>query len=266
MKYIKKYESFKSVYSVDILLDSYFNDKITGVEFYEKLEMSIERLDEDLVNWIQDTWKNTKDKTEDFILTLAVKSYIKICQVLDKFKQFAKKIIKVFLWILNKISEFQSKHPVLFKIIVISLLIIIITLLSTQRAFAQGEKVNIKDYGLDTENLNTLIGWVDKRGSMIDPQNAVKHEAMLIDLKDGVINGTWTKMEVQKVLNFWDEDLRTTMQNQLSKGVDRNILSSILDDFQNSGKHLIDFSQKTIKSLDGSYFSEKISIISDIKK
>jgi len=162
---------------------------------------------------------------------------------LDYGKKFLVKILNIFIWMIKRIQNFEQKHPILMKVIVISAIIIFILIASTQNVSA-GEKQSIE---VDKNHIDVLLGMLKKYGNNIN--NHMKIEAMLIDAKDGIIDGPWTKQEVTDTIKQNNVLLHNVIKSMQQQGYNSTSLGQLLDDMQKTGEKFINFSIEISKNI-----------------
>ena len=94
--------------------------------------------------------------------------------------------------LLALVTKFKEKHPLLFKIIIISFFIVVFLVISTASAQAQDPA----GMGYTTNQLNSMIGMVDMAASDMeasgfDMMDIMNSKQYLHDLKDGTVDGNW---------------------------------------------------------------------------
>ncbi len=121
-----------------------------------------------------------KDKIVNILYSFLVKASEIGFLILNKFKSF-------FTWLFKTISNWKEKHPLLYKVIFITLVVIILLLVSAASAHAQSNVQKIPE-----KQLNIAIGWLDylKGIGEIKGLEVNKAIAHLVDLKDGNIDIT----------------------------------------------------------------------------
>ena len=166
MKHLK---SFNKYHPVELFLQ----DKISEETFFNYLDS----LNEDLFDFLK--W--IKQKVVDVFWTILTESVIIGFKILQKVKS-------IFSWIINKIKSFKEKNPVLFKVLVITILVILILIISGSVAYAATTGKPI-----ETEYINLAIGLINdmkEHGYNVSDLDVAKTTAYLIKLRDagGVIN------------------------------------------------------------------------------
>lgn len=166
MKYL---ESFNKYHPVELFLQ----DKISEETLFNYLDS----LNEDLFDFLK--W--IKQKVVDVFWTILTQSVIIGFKILQKVKS-------IFSWIINKIKSFKEKNPVLFKVLVITILVILILIISGSVAYA-----STTGKPIETEYINLAIGLINdmkEHGYNVSDLDVAKTTAYLIKLRDagGVIN------------------------------------------------------------------------------
>ena len=166
---MKHLESFNNYNPVELFLQ----DKISEETFFNYLDSLNEEL-LDFLKWI-------KQKVVDVFWTILTESVIIGFKILQKVKS-------IFSWIINKIKSFKEKNPVLFKILVITILVVLILIISGGVAYAVTTGKPIQ-----TEYINLAIGLINdmkEHGYPGSDLDVAKATAYLIKLRDagGVIN------------------------------------------------------------------------------
>ena len=171
MKHLTTFKNFQSDFTLDFIYG-----RITKDEYISHLESLNE-------NWISDSYEKVKWKVIEHLWTFLEESKKIGFKILSKVFTFLK-------WIWNKIKSFKEKHPIIFKIITITLLVLIILILSSCVAHAQ-----VSGQPLDEEQINLAIGFINdmeehgkiKSFTTLDVNKAI---AYLIKLRDahGVVD------------------------------------------------------------------------------
>ena len=166
MKHLK---SFNKYHPVELFLQ----DKISEETLFNYLDS----LNEDLFDFLK--W--IKQKVVDVFWTILTESVIIGFKILQKVKS-------IFSWIINKIKSFKEKNPVLFKVLVITILVILILIISGSVAYA-----STTGKPIETEYINLAIGLINdmkEHGYNVSDLDVAKTTAYLIKLRDagGVIN------------------------------------------------------------------------------
>ena len=166
---MKHLESFNKYNPVKLFLQ----DKISEEILFNYLDS----LNEDLFDFLK--W--IKEKVVDLFWTILTESVIIGFKILQKVKS-------IFSWIINKIKSFKEKNPVLFKVLVITILVILILIISGSVAYA-----STTGKPIETEYINLAIGLINdmkEHGYNVSELDVAKTTAYLIKLRDsgGVIN------------------------------------------------------------------------------
>ena len=174
MKYLKTFEQIKTELKsgkLDKVTSDFCEGIITESEFLLYLDGQI---NEGLLDWL----KGVKEKIVDMFYTFVIKAYQIGLAIYDKVSTFIN-------WLINKIKDWREKHPVAWKVTVITLVIIIILIVSasTAKAATTGQPIPV-------ERIDMAIGWLDKvkSGGGEDPMIVGKAIAHLVDLRDGQID------------------------------------------------------------------------------
>jgi hypothetical protein len=285
LKYVKLFEDFGKD-NLEIVLEKYINDDIKDYEIYQNLEILI--INENMLSSLKDKWISVKDKSNDLVLDFLVKMYIKIGNTFNNFKKFIGKIFKLLFWLVDKISKFKEKHPKLFKIILLSSLIIFLIIISSSSAYA-GNTKPLLDAGskliidgtttVEINHVSVFIGYLDKVDIGLSGQELAKYKSILVDLKDGKIDGTWNISEVKSVIELAKNSLSKFLNN-----VDKNDIvvdharlgridfggsnaQLLVNDFANVGRRFVDFDHNEfinngIKTVDAKFINASGEIIS----
>jgi hypothetical protein len=168
MKHILQFNSYDPV-------EAFLFDQISEDVFFNYLDS----LNEGLVDFL----KSLKQKVIDVFWTILTKSVIIGFKILEKVKS-------IFSWFINKIKSLKEKNPTLFKVLVITILVILILIISGNVAHAATTGQPIEDY-----YINLAIGLVNdmKETGHLDGYTQIdvsKATAYLIKLRDagGIIN------------------------------------------------------------------------------
>jgi hypothetical protein len=183
---MKHLESFNNYNPVELFL----HDKISEETFFNYLESLNE-------NVILDFLKSIKQKVVDVFWTILTESVIIGFKILQKVKS-------IFSWIINKIKSFKEKNPVLFKVLVITILVVLILIISGNVAHAATTGKPI-----ETEYIDLAIGLINdmkEHGGLSNASelDVAKATAYLIKLRDagGVINPNDTGIFGQDVVTI----------------------------------------------------------------
>lgn len=171
MKHLTTFKNFQSDFTLDFIYG-----RMTKDEYISHLESLNE-------NWISDSYEKVKWKVIEYLWTFLEESKKIGFKIFSKAFTFLK-------WIWNKIKSFKEKHPIIFKIITITLLVLIILILSSCVAHAQ-----VSGQPLDEEQIDLAIGFINdmkehgeiKSFTTLDVNKAI---AYLIKLRDahGVVD------------------------------------------------------------------------------
>lgn len=206
-------ESFNNYNPVELFLQ----DKISEETFFNYLDSLNEEL-LDFLKWI-------KQKVVDVFWTILTQSVIIGFKILQKVKS-------IFSWIINKIRSFKEKNPVLFKVLVITVLVILILIISGSVAYA-----STTGKPIETEYINLAIGLINdmkEHGGLsnVSELDVAKTTAYLMKLRDagGVINPNDTGVFGQDVVTLASKsiDLASKLV-QDSRGGDKATMHYCLD-------------------------------------
>ena len=206
-------ESFNNYNPVELFLQ----DKISEETFFNYLDSLNEEL-LDFLKWI-------KQKVVDVFWTILTQSVIIGFKILQKVKS-------IFSWIINKIRSFKEKNPVLFKVLVITVLVILILIISGSVAYA-----STTGKPIETEYINLAIGLINdmkEHGGLsnVSELDIAKTTAYLMKLRDagGVINPNDTGVFGQDVVTLASKsiDLASKLV-QDSRGGDKATMHYCLD-------------------------------------
>lgn len=161
MKYLKKYENYLSA---DHKTEMYCDGLISESEFILYLDQLNENWFVDMKNWII-------EKILKILYTLLQKS-------IELGSKITNKIINAINFILEKITKFRDKHPDLYKLIIITIILFLcfIVLASSAHAASTGKPI-------DTDLINAAIGKL--KDMDIDSMLSKRAMAFLIDIRDG---------------------------------------------------------------------------------
>lgn len=149
----------------------FIDNKITESEFITYLNDEV--LNEGIIDSIKDFFSGFKQKVVDIFWSFLTKAYEIGFAIWDKLNTFIK-------WLFNKISSFKEKHPTLWRVMIITMIILILLIVTASSAKAQtaGEPIPLG-------KLNMAIGWLDSIRDGKDPMLINKAIAHLVDLRDG---------------------------------------------------------------------------------
>ena len=210
---MKHLESFNNYNPVELFLQ----DKISEETFFNYLDS----LNEDLFDFLK--W--IKQKVVDVFWTILTQSVIIGFKILQKVKS-------IFSWIINKIRSFKEKNPVLFKVLVITVLVILILIISGSVAYA-----STTGKPIETEYINLAIGLINdmkEHGGLsnVSELDVAKTTAYLMKLRDagGIINPNDTGVFGQDVITLASKsiDLASKLV-QDSRGGDKATMYYCLD-------------------------------------
>lgn len=175
---IYKFDKFNEI---NINTVKYINADISEHEYITYLNAEI--LNENVGDFIT----SIKEKVINILYTYITKAYEIGIAVFDKFKVF-------FKWFISIIDKFKTKHPTLYKILIITSITMIILMVSATTAHAQSNNQSI-----NKDKLDLAIGWLDYLKSKGGYDNMQVSTAMghLIDLKDGKVDiSTFSKESI----------------------------------------------------------------------
>jgi len=160
-----QYNSFNKV-----TLD-FIDNKITESDFITYLNNEI--LNEGIIDSIKDFFSGFKQKVVDIFWSFLIKAYEIGFAIWDKLNTFIK-------WLFEKINSFREKHPTLWRVMIITILVLIILIVTASSVKAQttGEPIPLS-------RINMAIGWLDNVRDSKDPMLVNKAIAHLVDLRDG---------------------------------------------------------------------------------
>jgi hypothetical protein len=160
-----QYNSFNKV-----TLD-FIDNKITESDFITYLNNEI--LNESIIDSIKDFFSGFKQKVVDIFWSFLIKAYEIGFAIWDKLNTFIK-------WLFEKINSFREKHPTLWRVMIITILVLIILIVTASSVKAQttGEPIPLS-------RINMAIGWLDNVRDSKDPMLVNKAIAHLVDLRDG---------------------------------------------------------------------------------
>jgi hypothetical protein len=184
MRYIKLFEEFKT----SDLASDLINEKITLSEYLYTIDNS---LNESLLSDISNFLGSFKEKVFDGLFTFLKKASKLGFKIFDS-------VFSLIKLAMNKISKFKEKNPVLFKIIVITLIILFLMIISTSSACAQSVGKPI-----DPEKINMAIGYFKSNNfKFIEGKEEgwkILNQSLtyLMDLKDGKIDGNYSERVIE---------------------------------------------------------------------
>ena len=187
MKHILQFNNYDPV-------EAYLLDQISEEVFFNYLNS--------LNEGIFDFLKDLKQKIIDVYWNILTKSVTIGFKILQKVKSF-------FSWVWSKIKSFKEKNPILFKVLVITILVILILIISGSVAYAATTGKPIQ-----TEYINLAIGLINdmkEDGSLdnVSQLDVSKATAYLIKLRDagGVVNPNDVSVFGQETVSFANKSL-----------------------------------------------------------
>ena len=191
MKHILQFNNYDPV-------EAYLLDQISEEVFFNYLNS--------LNEGIFDFFKDLKQKIIDVYWNILTKSVTIGFKILQKVKSF-------FSWVWSKIKSFKEKNPILFKVLVITILVILILIISGSVAYAATTGKPIQ-----TEYINLAIGLINdmKETGHLGNDDWVytqldvsKATAYLIKLRDagGVVNPNDVSVFGQETVSFANKSL-----------------------------------------------------------
>jgi len=184
MRYIKTYEQLinesKRFKDVDSITLDWCNDNITEKEFFSYIEnLSInEGWFESAKQWLVDAGEATvnwfKEKFFKILMTM-LKNAVEVGMVIIN------KVMQFVNWVFEKLNKFADKNPIVWKIILITLIMFICLVVC-----ASSVKAQTTGQPIDPNVINSAIGMLKaKMGSGGDNQLYMKAMAYLVDIRDG---------------------------------------------------------------------------------
>jgi hypothetical protein len=177
--------------------------------------------------------------------------------------------------LVGKIIKFKEKHPKLFKIIFLSLLIIFLIIISSSSAYAgntkplldAGSKLSIDGTTVEINHVNVFIGYLDKVDVGLSGSELAKFKSILVDLKDGKVDGNWNITEVKEVIKATQDSLSKYLNNINNKDITGSNVDMLVNHFSNVGRKFVDFDYSElinngIKNVDGKFINSSGEIIS----
>lgn len=200
---VYKFQDFKNF---DLVTLDFINSSISENEFIDYLNSEV--INESIIGNVKSFFSSIKEKVLDILYSFLAKSYELGFSIFDKFNTF-------FNWIVSKIKSFKDKHPTLYKVIIITLVVMIILMVTASSAKAQVSGVPITKGKIDM-----AIGWLDylKSEGKADTMEVHKAIAHLVDLRDGKID---IPNLGEKAINMADAALKTS-QTMIDKVKDTN--------------------------------------------
>lgn len=154
----------------------FVESQINESQFISYLDQEV--ISENFIENIKSVFGNFKEKVTDIFYTFLVKSYQMGFQIFDKVNTFIK-------WLISKINKFKEKHPLLYKAIILTVIVMILLIVTAASAKAQTSGTPIPKAKIDM-----AIGWLDyiKSEGKSDSMEIQKAIAHLVDLRDGKID------------------------------------------------------------------------------
>lgn len=186
LKYLRLFEDFRT----SDLTSDLINEKITLTEYLDYIDNS---LNESLLSGISEFFSSFKTKVLDGLFTFLKKSVRLGFKVFDSVFSLIKLAIK-------QISKFEKKYPILYRILIITLIILFLMIISASSACAQSAGKPI-----DPEKINMAIGWFKPGGNIFlfaegkEEGWKILNQSLvyLTDLRDGKIDGQYTKRVIE---------------------------------------------------------------------
>jgi hypothetical protein len=183
MRYLKTFEQLinesKKFKDVDSITLDWCKDNITEKEFFSYIEnLSInEGWFEGAKQWLSDAGAATvnwfKEKFFKILMTM-LKSAVEVgMSIINKVVQFVS-------WIFDKLNKFADKHPTIWKIILVTLIMFICLVVC-----ASSVKAQTTGQPIDPNVINSAIGMLKAKMGSGDSQLYMKAMAYLIDIRDG---------------------------------------------------------------------------------
>lgn len=184
MRYIKTYEQLiiesQRFNDVDLITLDWCKDNITEKEFFSYIEqLSInEGWFEGAKQWLSEVGEATvswfREKFFKILMTM-LKNAVEVgMSIINKVIQFVN-------WVFEKLNKFADKNPIVWKIILVTLIIFICLVVCASSAKAQ-----TTGQPIDPNVINSAIGMLKaKMGTGGDSQLYMKAMAYLIDIRDG---------------------------------------------------------------------------------
>lgn len=167
MKHLSNYSQFEA-YPTLRWIDGSSSDQ----QYFNFLESII--INEGLMDNAKQFFSWLKEKILDTLWIIAERSVKIGFSILEKAKMLCK-------WILEKIKSFKQKYPVLYKVIIMTILVILLVIVSGSVAYSQ-----TKGEPVPAPLIDLTIGLLDDLRSELQNYNSVeinKAIAYLIDLK-----------------------------------------------------------------------------------
>jgi stage V sporulation protein SpoVS len=207
---------FKQFESIDITTIRFIDGLISEKDYKYYIESEV--LNESLGDYV-------KEKITNVLYTFLTKAYSIGFTIIGKFKSF-------FTWLIETVSKWKDKHPILHKVIITTLIVIILLLISAASAHAQS-----KGNEIPTEQINTAIGWLEviKGKTNHDPMLVNKAMAHLIDIRDGQIDITNIG---QDAINMADAAMNTA-EKMMTQSKEDNSLAKMCLDLMHKGSEYV---------------------------
>lgn len=163
---IKRYNNFITDKVVEAKTIAFINDEISESEFINFLQQ--EMINESIVDVV-------KNKIINVLSSFLNKAKEIGFKIFDKLKS-------ILNWIIDKVNTFKQKNPTLYKVLMITIIVITILIISTSSAHAA-----ISGQPIPVDKIDMAIGLLRKLAtedviSNFDASNAI---AYLVDLRDG---------------------------------------------------------------------------------
>jgi hypothetical protein len=159
---------------------------------------------------IGDLLKKGKEVTEEFLAKRIAPIISKITSALKRGGDF---IINLIKRLFNVVERFRQKHPFLFKIVVLLILMVLTAIFS---AAAQAQDPATLNYSANA--LDTMVGLLDKVDVSMDTMEA---QMYLKDLKDGSLSGNYSE-GARKVASVVEEMYQNLMKK--AQGGDESVM------------------------------------------
>jgi hypothetical protein len=171
--------------NIDKTTDDFIEGRISESEFFRYVNVDI--LNESVI----EIGSYLREKVLDVLYTFIIKASKIGFKIIESFKKF-------FNVIFEKFSKWKEKHPVLYKIIIITIITVLLLIISASSAYAQktGDPTPVN-------HINVAIGWLEmiKGKTNLDVLEVNKAIAHLIDLRDGNIEITQLNQEAIDIAN-----------------------------------------------------------------
>ena len=167
---------------------------------------------------IGDLLKKGKEVTEEFLAKRIAPIISKITSALKRGGDF---IINLVKRLFNVVERFRQKHPFLFKIAVLLILMVLTAIFS---AAAQAQDPATLNYSANA--LDTMVGLLDKVDVSMDTMEA---QMYLKDLKDGNLSGNYSE-GAHKVASVVEETYQNLMKK--AQGGDKSIQEFLMQSLE----------------------------------